>query len=186
MFQDENQNQEQQEQQTEPVENVGQKVESPEGVSLEEDNSFMRFFKKYFLDRQVGEYVYAGFFRRFAALLIDNLLLTILVVLLISILSIFLRETNETIINLISVPIFAIYYIYMLGKFGQTFGKKWLKVKVIKSDGTDLDYKWATMRFVGYNVSNLLIFLPYLLYFLNERRRTLHDFIGTTIVIYQK
>ncbi|MHB1013272.1 MAG: RDD family protein [Desulfobacteria bacterium] len=58
----------------------------------------------------------------------------------------------------LAFPIF--YYVYLHGKYGQTFGKMALKIKVMNTDGTDLDCKKALIRWlVEFLFSPILVFL---------------------------
>jgi len=58
----------------------------------------------------------------------------------------------------LAFPIF--YYVYLHGKYGQTFGKMVMKIKVMNTDGTDIDFRKALIRWlVEFLFSPILVFL---------------------------
>lgn len=77
------------------------------------------------------------------------------------------------------------YNIYFLGKNGATPGKKLLKIKVIRMDGSPLGYGLATGRFFAYVLSFFTFYIGFIIaLFDKEYARTLHDRICKTRVIY--
>ncbi|MBI1884940.1 MAG: RDD family protein [Chloroflexi bacterium] len=76
-----------------------------------------------------------------------------------------------------------LYYIGLWALRGQTVGKMAVKIKVIRSDGGPLGPGHAVVRFVGYVVSTLPVFLGFLVATVNRRRQALHDLLADTVVI---
>jgi uncharacterized RDD family membrane protein YckC len=84
----------------------------------------------------------------------------------------------------------AIYQIYLLSTRGQTVGKRWMKVRVVKLDGSQPGFVHAVLLRVF--VNGLISAVPYLggiyglvdiLFVFREDRRCLHDLIASTRVV---
>ena len=77
------------------------------------------------------------------------------------------------------------YNIYFLGKNGATLGKRMVKIKVIRMDGSALGYGLATGRFFAYILSFCTMYIGFIMaLFDKEYARTLHDRICKTRVVY--
>ncbi|UCG38592.1 MAG: RDD family protein [bacterium] len=130
----------------------------------------------------------AGFFRRFAALLFDWILLSLAsdLVLLAYRLGSGAKKTAvemETALG-ISLVLFFLYFTILIGEGGQTLGKKLLKVKVLRSDGSPVTYGRAFLRALGYFVSCFfLTWLGFLWAIWDRRKQAWHDKIADTIVV---
>ena len=84
-----------------------------------------------------------------------------------------------------------IYQIYSLSTRGQTLGKRWMKIKVIKLDGANPGFVGAVLLRVI--VNGVISAVPYLggiyglvdiLFIFREDRRCVHDLIaGTRVVV---
>ncbi|MBP2685981.1 MAG: hypothetical protein H6Q81_886 [Deltaproteobacteria bacterium] len=81
----------------------------------------------------------------------------------------------------LTFPVF--YYVYLHGKYGQTFGKMALKIKVLNEDGTPLDYRKAFLRWLGYFLCDLTFYIGYLWAGFDPRKQGLHDKVCKTIVV---
>lgn len=77
------------------------------------------------------------------------------------------------------------YHGYFLSqKAGQTLGKRWMKIRVVKVDGTDITLWEAILRnVVGYQLSNLIPGVGFLWMLTDKHRRTWHDMVAETIVV---
>jgi len=95
--------------------------------------------------RTVGSNMrYAGFWPRFAAILIDTIVLAPLIAV-----SFWTLSASRTTALLIEVPLafaFAFYNIYFVGRWGQTIGKMALKIRVVRLDGADAGFTRAFYR----------------------------------------
>jgi len=84
-----------------------------------------------------------------------------------------------------------VYQIYSLSTRGQTLGKRWMKIKVIKLDGANPGFVGAVLLRVM--VNGIISAVPYLggiyglvdiLFIFREDRRCVHDLIaGTRVVV---
>jgi uncharacterized RDD family membrane protein YckC len=83
----------------------------------------------------------------------------------------------------ISMAVRAAYFIYFIGKDGQTPGKKLCKIKVVNADGTQVTYGKATGRFFGYLLSSLICGIGFLMAGWDDEKRALHDRLCDTRVI---
>lgn len=84
----------------------------------------------------------------------------------------------------------AIYQIYLLATRGQTLGKRWMKVKIVKVDGSSPGFVGAVL--LRAFVNGIICAVPYLgsiyalvdiLFIFREDRRCIHDLIAGTRVV---
>lgn len=79
----------------------------------------------------------------------------------------------------------AVYFTYFwsaAGK-GQTLGSRALKIRVVKTDGSYLDYGGAFVRFIGFVISCLAFFLGVLWAAFDADKQGWHDKIAGTYVV---
>jgi len=79
----------------------------------------------------------------------------------------------------------AAYFTYFwsaAGK-GQTIGSRALKIRVVKTDGSYLDYVGAFLRFVGFVISCLVFLLGLLWAAFDAQKQGWHDKIAGTYVV---
>lgn len=131
---------------------------------------------------------YAGFWRRFAAVFIDSLVVLPLVFLV----RYFLGDDNSTIwsADFFSLPglvEMVIRWLYeALGTSGRsqaTFGKRMMEVEVCTTDGARISFGKATARHFAKYLSLLIILIGYLMMIFDVRKQTLHDKIAGTLVV---
>jgi uncharacterized RDD family membrane protein YckC len=128
--------------------------------------------------------VFKFFLKRAAAFIIDYLLVLVTAVVFAILIGLFFRTDvafSENALTYFIILVFGCYYTYMLGKYGYTIGKKLLKLKVVKNDGSKLTYVNALIRFLGTLLSSLIL-VGYIIMFFNAKRKNLHDYIAGTIV----
>ena len=143
---------------------------------------------------------YGGFWIRFAAEVIDLLVLFI-VRLPLSIASRVLAflfiysspESNpflqptywiiEVGIVLLSFVVGAGYEIFFVGRFGGTPGKLALRLRVVRSDFSRVTYARAAGRFFARILSSFTLYIGYLMIAFDRERRGLHDYLCDTRVI---
>ena len=76
------------------------------------------------------------------------------------------------------------YYVYFIGRWGQTLGKKWLRIKVQTKDGAVPGFKKALIReTVGKLVSGLVLGVGYLWAIWDKDKQTWHDKLAGTVVV---
>ena len=131
--------------------------------------------------------VYAGFWRRAGATLLDGVIVSIVNLLLTMLINL-LPQTETvvaTIINTTSLLIGIGYYIYFIGNRGQTPGKMIMKIKVQDiANGEILGYKRAISREVfGKFISGVVFGLGYLLMIRDKDKQTWHDKIAKSVVV---
>lgn len=136
---------------------------------------------------ETTELVYAGFWKRFAALFIDGLLVTVASILLFLILALVLGMQSALMIGLFYLLMFglsAYYFVSMeAGPNSATFGKRWLKLRVLDVDGNRLSTGRALVRWLAHGISNITFYIGYLIQPFTERKQALHDIISTTTVV---
>jgi uncharacterized RDD family membrane protein YckC len=130
----------------------------------------------------------AGFFRRFAALAIDWLTLSVIA----DILSFAYRigrgfEPREIHLDIamgLSVVLIMLYFTLLTGEGGQTLGKMLLGIKVQCTDGSRAGYGRAFIRTLGYIVSFFFMtFLGFLWALWDRNKQAWHDKIAGTEVV---
>lgn len=122
----------------------------------------------------------ARFLRRFFALLVDSLFILIVMIPFMFIIGF----DNEETLNLIVLVIYLIYYVFSTYKWGATFGKKLLKLKVV-----DVNYQSPSLlkvilrETVGRILSGLVFNLGYLWVIWDKNKQSWHDKIAGTYVV---
>jgi uncharacterized RDD family membrane protein YckC len=140
--------------------------------------------------------VYAGFWIRFLAVLIDGVILYIVD----RILSLMLLGITATptmtnpadlgatmskfgMIWLISVAVDCAYQTFFIGKMAATPGKMALGLKVVRPDGSRVDYGRAAGRYFAKILSLIILMIGYIMAGFDSQKRALHDMICDTRVI---
>jgi uncharacterized RDD family membrane protein YckC len=148
----------------------------------------------------VGTRRYAGFWIRFVAIFIDGVLL--------SVVGLIIRIPFMTMIpltpggfgpgnfsmlagvlgisTLLNIAISLGYQVYFLTTKGATLGKQALGLKIIRSDGGGISAGLAVGRFFAYYISAFTLMIGYIMAGFDEEKRSLHDRICDTRVIYVK
>lgn len=144
--------------------------------------------------------VYAGFWRRFVAAFIDGILLSVLEWLVVAVIAVPLilgaaaGGASEEAVgmalfvayflgSLVGLAIGAAYSILLIGWRGQTVGMMALGIKVVRTDGSPVDYVVALVRWLGSLLSSLGLCLGYLWIAFHPRKQAWHDMIADTYVI---
>lgn len=143
----------------------------------------------------VAKNEFAGVVRRWAASVLDGLIIAAVGAILGIPLGIFQGITAQQnqaglllmqrVINTTYVLIAVGYYIYFIGKKGQTLGKMALGIKVIKeSTGAPPGYARAFLReFVGKFLSGIVFGLGYFWAIWDVKKQAWHDKIASTLVV---
>lgn len=151
------------------------------------------------LDQVTPQYsAYAGFWRRFAAALIDGILMSIVS----QILNAFtgantrmqevLLEDPTDYSGLMSVagPTWAMGFVIQLVYFAYfesserqaTFGKQAMGLVVTDMNGNRIDMGKAVVRYLSKIISGLTLLIGYLMQPFTEKKQALHDIIAGTLV----
>ena len=121
---------------------------------------------------------YSSVKRRWVAVFVDGLIIGMLN------LGIEILLGTTTVVQVLGIIMAYIYYVGMIGTWGQTVGKKWLKIKVQTSDGQVPGYKRALIReTVGKIVSGLVLGIGYLVAIWDKDKQTWHDKMAKTVVV---
>lgn len=140
---------------------------------------------------EVTGMAYASVLRRFGALLIDGVILTVINFVLMQVLGTAAASANSE--NLSSILIFSFliptlfyvaYHTFFVGKFQATPGKMMLKMKIVRSDGESLSYLRAFGRYWGTYLSGLILMIGYIMALFDKpENRALHDRLCDTRVV---
>lgn len=123
-----------------------------------------------------SDYALADVGERFLAILIDGIVLALIGGLLFG----SMGNAGGGLWLLINV---AYHWFFWTRQDGQTPGKRAMKLRVVKEDGSELRDVDALIRAVGYNVSGFFGGLGYLWAIFDSKQRTWHDLLAKTIVI---
>lgn len=136
-------------------------------------------------DKSYGEtYELAGLVERFAANLIDNVILIIPIMLVQWILFSSDRPLPTQLVNFVFMAIPVAYYWYFwTHRDGQTPGKFALGIRVIKVGGGQMSDVDAVIRAIGYHVSAMVFGLGFIWAFFDKKNQTWHDKIARTYVV---
>jgi len=119
----------------------------------------------------------AGFGLRFLASLIDGVIMGVVG-------SLLGRLAYNSGAPLLNTLVGALYSILLWVNWnGQTVGKKALGIKVVKEDGSSLDYQTAVIRYLCYFVSAIPLGLGYFWVIWDEKKQGWHDKIAKTLVV---
>ncbi len=128
------------------------------------------------------EFRYAGFWIRVLANLIDSLIFSILFSLFFSV-----AMQSESLASLsLQSLVSAVYTICFWVYFSATPGKMVLGLKVIKTDGSEVGWKEAVIRYLGYIVSSIPFGLGFLWVAFDKRKQGWHDKMAGTYVVHTK
>ncbi|HLA27391.1 MAG TPA: RDD family protein [Syntrophales bacterium] len=148
------------------------------------------------------EHSYGGFWRRGLAIFVDKIILYIIYLIIILVESLIFplqpyshspdlvagiwnSATAGLLIGHIIMGLFisAVYFTYFHGAIGQTPGKIMLKLKVIGIAGRNLNYGVAFLRWMGYIVSAMVIYLGFIWAAFDGKKQGWHDKIAGTVVV---
>ncbi len=119
----------------------------------------------------------AGFWRRFAGLLIDSILIGIVA----GVLTAVLKTPGEA----LGVVVQASYFTYLVGSpRGQTFGMSAMGIRVISlQDGQPIGFGRAFVRWIGMIISAIVLYIGYLWMLWDPESQTWQDkFAGSVVV----
>ena len=132
---------------------------------------------------------YAGFWIRVGAYLIDVLIIGIPSSIVAGIVTAATNSSDAVLASNVAANVVAIAIAfwnnyYLLKKNGASLGKKWLKLHVMRTDGSQLTWGRVLLReLVGKFVNQFTIFIGYLMVAFTGKKQGLHDMIGDTIVV---
>jgi uncharacterized RDD family membrane protein YckC len=136
---------------------------------------------------------YAGIVTRFGGFLLDVLAIGILFSIGASVVEYVVsalsgddfKLSDRPFVSAIALAAWVLLYMaYPLSSAGHTLGMAIAGVRVVRSNGRELDGWHAILRVVALPLSFLLFGLGFLLIVLRRDRRALHDLIAGTVVVY--
>jgi uncharacterized RDD family membrane protein YckC len=139
-----------------------------------------------------GSLAYAGFWLRFAAVVIDWLILAMVNMVLVLPLGFFMSMSSGSagifsamyaIMMVLQYAVPAIYESWFVGKFAATPGKMACKLTVVMPDGGRVGYGRAIGRHFAKWISGIILMIGYIMAAFDEQKRSLHDRICDTRVI---
>jgi len=142
--------------------------------------------------------VYAGFWLRFAAILIDSAILFVANLVIGFVLGFFigllivasgstLNESSTNTLNLLSdfvALVLGAGYFSFYWAGGQTWGMRWLRLRVVDAQtGQPIGVGRAFMRYLGYLLSALVCFVGLIWAAFDPRKQGWHDKIANSVVV---
>jgi uncharacterized RDD family membrane protein YckC len=145
-----------------------------------------------------GPMRYAGFWIRFAAKLMDGIIMSVLLVVpMLAIMASTGAFENpsegpsdtavviQLVFQIIYFVVYGAYSIFFIGTYGATLGKMACKIKVVDATGAKIGYGRATGRFFAEILSGLIFYIGYIMVAFDNEKRALHDRLCKTRVIYK-
>lgn len=132
-------------------------------------------------EEQTEEIKTASLFERVVAFVID---LSIFEILLIAILFFVLKFDLISAHKSLNIFTYIMLFIYFVVARGKTPGKLLVGIQAVNKDGqTPLNLKQSLLRTLGYGLEVLTLLGGLILALFNKQHRTLHDFLGSSMVI---
>jgi uncharacterized RDD family membrane protein YckC len=142
--------------------------------------------RDYLTDSPEEAYEYAGFWIRFAASLLDSIVI-FGVYFLGGMLFGTDREEPPGAFVILSIVLPYAYYVIMTTVYGQTLGKMAVGIKVVMQSGGPNHWGWIFLReVIGKWISGIILFIGYIMAGFDSKKRALHDRIGSTYVVKVK
>lgn len=146
-----------------------------------------------------GNFEYVGFWMRFVAKIIDNVILLVPIFALLGLILIpvmsgrKLTPGMESTIQLVAqlsqllfMVVYAAYDTWMVGRYGATAGKMLIGARVVCADGSPVSYKRAVARHFADMLNAATCFVGYILLAVDDEKRGLHDRICGTRVVHNR
>ena len=138
---------------------------------------------------------YGGFWIRWGAIILDTLILSpVLIALVFARLYIapaggfYSRGDNflnSLLWQLPSYAVIAAYEIFFVGHYAATPGKLICGLQVVRGDGSRVTYGRATGRFFARFLTKITLYIGYLIAAFDGEKRSLHDYVCDTRVVYK-
>lgn len=130
---------------------------------------------------------FAGFWRRFAALIIDTILQVIVYVVLSLLLSSTLGDVGTALAYVIFFIGSIVYYVALeAGPRQATPGKRAMGIMVVTGEGHRIGVGRAIGRYFAKIISGLTCYIGFIMAAFTARKQGLHDMIADTLVVVGK
>jgi uncharacterized RDD family membrane protein YckC/type II secretory pathway pseudopilin PulG len=134
---------------------------------------------------------YAGFWRRFAAVFLDGIVLGLIFLPIALVLGFTAGMlglgnslTANIAINLLSLLASAAYFVVMeSGEQGATFGKRWVKIRVVDGYGERISKARAFARWAAHFLSYITLLIGFLIQPFTMKKQALHDKVAGTLIV---
>lgn len=128
-----------------------------------------------------GSVEYVGFWRRFAAMVYDSILVMLMMFVITFVLFFLGLNDLASLVGLIlGVGYVVGFWVY---RDGQTPGKMLLKAKVVPEEGKNITWVTAIIRYLGYILSGIIIYLGFIWVAFDKKKQGWHDKIARTYVV---
>ena len=124
---------------------------------------------------------YASLLSRVIGTFIDGVIVLIMFLITIYLLNKY-NLSNALSISIVIFIYYIVYFTWPISQFAQTPGYMFMKIKVIKSDGSNLG---IIRSFFRYFVKTLLGIISMLTYGFSKKKQSIHDMIVDSIVVYK-
>jgi uncharacterized RDD family membrane protein YckC len=135
----------------------------------------------------VAPVVYAGFWRRFAAALIDGIIVAVVLFICDLILGQIVGSASSAFVTLssaLSIGLGVAYYVGQESGVRQaTIGKRALGIIVTDMQGNRISTWRAVGRYFGKILSAIILLIGYLMAAFTEKKQALHDMMAGTLVV---
>lgn len=126
---------------------------------------------------------YAGFWRRLSAALIDSVIYSVLISLLIG--PAYANPNLQNFEGMVGAVIMFVATIALWVRYQGTPGKLLLGCQIVDANSGDpMSYKQAVIRYLGYFVSVMTLFVGFLWIAWDRRKQGFHDKMANTVVVY--
>jgi uncharacterized RDD family membrane protein YckC/Tfp pilus assembly major pilin PilA len=132
--------------------------------------------------------IYAGFWRRYLALMLDYVVLAILTVLFGVAIKAFVEspESAEGLRGIASLLLAWVYFASMESSEDQaTYGKQAMGIKVTDAQGNRISFARASGRVFGKILSGLIFLIGYIMAAFTTRKQALHDLMTDCVVVHK-
>ena len=133
---------------------------------------------------QIPDGIYAGFWIRLGAYIIDGIIVSG-INLLLNFMTLFTsHQQGENMIPLLGLLIAPAYHIgFWVYNNGTTPGKKAVNIKVVRTDGLPLTISTGIIRYIGYYISGIILGIGYVMAGFDDKKQALHDKMANTYVV---
>lgn len=129
--------------------------------------------------------VYAGFWQRFAASFLDTCILSL------SLIPALIVEKEAGVSHPLAIASYlfallasAIYFTRMeSGESGATYGKRWVGIKVLDTQGNRISMGRAFARWIAHALSYITFYIGFFIQPFTARKQALHDMVANTVVV---
>ncbi len=149
------------------------------GTTMEQEN----------LEEQSAIYNLAELNTRALALFIDLVIVSLIALIAYGVGMFFLGDSDSGSEN-VFMPIYLLlfilassYFVVFNGYTGRTIGKKLMGIRIISDEGGSIGFWRSFVRWIGYYVSAIFLFVGFLWSFFDQNAQSWHDKLAGTFVV---